>query len=118
MKRADLLLSFLFLSCCCQQLPPIPSNVKVYSVQEELVRLQVKETLAFAKARGYLCASPQNFSDTVSCVGGGVKIYSLQPSMGGLYRKQANELLPYAGARGYLCTSPKDFTFILDQCAN
>lgn len=96
----------------------VPSNVKVYYLDpaQGLVRKQVNEVLPFAQAKGYFCQSPKDFEDTVGCVGGAVKVYSLQPQMGGIYRKQANELLTYVQARGYFCASPADFKLILDRC--
>lgn len=120
MKALYLLLCLSFLSCCgTKPLPPIPGNVKVYSIQEQkggLVRVQANEVKPFSEAKGYLCLSPQHMEDTVSCVGGSVRVYSLQPQMNGIYRKQANDLMTYREAKNYLCTSPKDFGYILDKC--
>lgn len=120
MRASFLILVLGFLSCCGQQLPPVPGNVKVYEMREDkggLLRLQAKDpVLAFNKASGYLCASPKHFGDIVGCVGGAVRVYELQPSRGGIYRAQANDLMTYAEAQGYICTSPKDFNYILDKC--
>lgn len=114
-KRAvyALLLFFALASC-----GTVPSNIRVYYLDpaQGLVRKQVNEVLPFAQAKGYFCQSPKDFEDTVGCVGGAVKVYSLQPAMGGIYRKQANELLTYLQARGYFCASPQDFKQILDRC--
>lgn len=121
MTRILLIVLSLFLLACCGQkpLPPIPGNVKVYSVQEHkggLVRLQVNEVKPFSQGAGYLCSSPMHFEQIVTCTGGSVKVYSLQPSRNGLYRKQTGELKTYAEAVNYLCTSPKDMNYILDKC--
>lgn len=105
-------LSFLLFSC------GTPGTVKVYFLDpaKGFVRNQKKEVLPFDKTKGYLCETPEDFNDTVSCVGGAVKVYSSQPAMSGLYRKQANELILYVEARGFLCVSPPDMKQILDNC--
>lgn len=120
MRALILVASFILLSCCGQKtLPPIPGNVKVYSIQEQkggLVRVQANEVKPFSDAKGYLCQSPQHMESTVNCIGGAVRIYSMQPQMGGIYRKQANDLMTYSEAKGYFCVSPKDMTYILEKC--
>lgn len=96
-----------------------PGSVKVYSINADkggFIRSQDKEVLPFGKTDGYFCESPEDFSDTVACVGGAVNVYKSKPSMNGIYRKQANDLILYTGARGYLCVSPKHMQDILDNC--
>ena len=77
MKRAALLLA-LVLSAC----GTAPGTVKVYSIQPAkggIVRNQDSEVKLFKDAKGYLCESPEDFRDTATCSGGGVKVWYLEP---------------------------------------
>lgn len=110
-----LILLSLFLAGC----GTVPGTVKVYSVQQDkggLVRAQDKEVKPFTQARGYLCESPEDFRDTVTCSGGGVKVWYLEPSKG-LVRKQQNQVKSFSAAKGYLCVSNQDLKSILENCS-
>ena len=114
MKRVALLLA-LVLSAC----GTAPGTVKVYSIQPAkggIVRNQDSEVKPFKDAKGYLCESPEDFRDTATCSGGGVKVWYLEPTRG-IIRKQQNQVKTFAQAKGYLCVSPQDMKAILEACA-
>lgn len=112
LKRSLIALSSLLLLSCGTM-----GTVKVYYLDPPvgLVRKQQNEVKPFSEAKGFICESPQDFEDTVACVGGAVKVYYLDP-LRGLVREQQHEVKPFPTVKGYFCTSPTDFQKILERC--
>jgi hypothetical protein len=114
-RSLSLFLALFALTACGTDLE---TRYKIYYLEpaQGLVRKQAKEVLPFSRAKGYRCATQQDFITVSSCIQAELKVYYLEPAKG-LVRKQAGEVKPFSECRGYRCVSPADFEGILDDCA-